>query len=38
MRSQNSIGSQLLYNLPMYGILNVITGMIGAKVFGKQEE
>jgi magnesium-transporting ATPase (P-type) len=38
MRNQNSIGKQLLYNLPMYGILNVITGMIGAKVFGKQEE
>ncbi|PAU92964.1 hypothetical protein CK503_13640 [Aliifodinibius salipaludis] len=37
MRGQNSIGTQLLYNLPMYGILNVFTGMIGAKVFGKQE-
>ncbi|WP_445666747.1 DUF4199 domain-containing protein [Fodinibius sp. AD559] len=37
MRNQNSIGTQLLYNLPMYGILNVLTGMIGAKVFGKQE-
>jgi hypothetical protein len=38
MRSQNSIGIQLLYSLPMYGILNIFTGMIGAKVFGKQEE
>ncbi|MEL7835264.1 DUF4199 domain-containing protein [Fodinibius sp. Rm-B-1B1-1] len=38
MRDQNSIGKQLLYNLPMYGILNVLTGMIGAKVFGSSEE
>lgn len=37
MRDQNSIGTQLLYNLPMYGILNVLTGMIGAKLFGKKE-
>lgn len=38
MRNQNSIGSQLMYNLPMFGILNVLTGMIGAKVFGSSKE
>lgn len=37
MRNRNSIGTQLLYNLPMYGILNVLTGMIGAKIFGNKE-
>lgn len=38
MRSQQNIGTQLLWGIPMYGILNLITGMIGAKVFGKKEE
>ncbi len=38
MRDQQSIGSQLLWGVPMYGILNLITGMIGAKVFGKDED
>lgn len=38
MRSQQSIGSQLLWGLPMYGILNLLTGMIGAKLFGKDED
>jgi uncharacterized membrane protein len=37
MRSQNNIGSQFLFSLPLYGILNILTGMIGAKVFGKKE-
>lgn len=37
VRSQQSIGSQLLWGIPMYGILNLITGMIGAKIFGKKE-
>lgn len=38
IRSQESITSQLLWGIPMYGILNLITGMIGAKIFGKKEE
>lgn len=37
IRSNNSIGMQLLWGLPINGILNLITGMIGAKIFGKQE-
>ncbi|MDX1671792.1 MAG: DUF4199 domain-containing protein [Balneolaceae bacterium] len=32
-RSQQQIGSQLLWGIPIFGILNLITGMIGAKVF-----
>lgn len=38
MRDQNNIGRQLMYSLPTYGILNILTGMIGAKVFGSSEE
>lgn len=38
MRGQQSLSTQLLYGLPMYGILNAITGMIGAKLFGKKED
>ena len=37
VRSQQSITSQLLWGIPIYGILNLITGMIGAKIFGKKE-
>ena len=38
IRSQENIGTQLLWGIPMYGILNLITGMIGAKLFGKEEQ
>ncbi|MEX2456139.1 MAG: DUF4199 domain-containing protein [Balneolaceae bacterium] len=38
MRSQQSIFSQILYGIPMYGILNLITGLIGVKIFGKKED
>lgn len=38
IRSQDSIGSQLLWGIPLYGILNLFTGMIGAKIFGKKED
>ena len=38
VRSQQSIVTQLLWGIPIYGILNMITGMIGAKIFGKKEE
>jgi hypothetical protein len=34
---QDNIWSQLLWSIPMYGILNLITGMIGAKIFGQKE-
>lgn len=37
IRSNNSIGMQLLWGLPINGILNLITGMIGAKIFGQRE-
>lgn len=37
IQSQNSIGTQLLWGIPLYGILNLITGMIGARIFSKQE-
>ena len=29
---------QVLYGFPLYGLLNVITAMIGVKVLGKEEE
>ena len=38
MRDQNNISTQLMYSLPTYGILNILTGMIGAKIFGSKEE
>jgi hypothetical protein len=38
MRSQRSIFQQLLYNVPMFGLLNLITGMVAVKVFGKKVE
>lgn len=38
MRSQQSIGTQLLWGIPMNGILNLITGIIGAKIFAEQED
>ncbi len=38
MRSEQSIFSQILYGIPMYGILNLITGLIGVKIFGKKED
>ncbi|SMO90969.1 DUF4199 domain-containing protein [Fodinibius sediminis] len=37
VRDQTSIGSQLLWGVPLYGILNLFTGMIGAKIFSKQQ-
>jgi len=38
LKNRNSIGTQLLWGLPMYGVLNLLTGMIGAKIFSKKEE
>lgn len=37
-RSQSSILSQLMWGIPINGILNLITGMIGAKIFSQNEE
>lgn len=37
LRSQNSILSQLMWGIPINGILNLVTGMIGAKIFGQNE-
>jgi uncharacterized membrane protein YidH (DUF202 family) len=37
IKSQQSIGTQLLWGIPINGILNLLTGMIGAKIFGKEE-
>lgn len=30
--------SQLLTGIPLYGVLNLITGMIGVKIFGQKEK
>lgn len=38
IRSGSSLGAQILYGIPMYGILNLISGMIGAKIFGQKKE
>lgn len=37
-REGDGIGSQLLSGIPLYGILNLITGMIGAKIFGSNPQ
>lgn len=33
-----SIGMQLLYGIPMYGILNLLTGMLGVSLFARKKE
>lgn len=38
MRSSTTLGGQLLWGIPISGILNLLSGMIGVKVFGKKEE
>jgi len=35
--SSQSIGRQLLIGIPLYGILNLLTGMIGVKLFAKEK-
>lgn len=37
MKGERDIISKLLWGLPFYGILNLITAMIGVKLFGKKE-
>lgn len=38
IRNQQNMGTQLLWNIPLYGMLNLITGIIGVKLFGKKED
>ena len=38
VRSSQSISQQLFWGIPVTGLLNLISGMIGAKIFGKKEE
>jgi len=38
VRAQQSFGSQILWGIPMYGILNLISAMIGVKIFAKKED
>lgn len=38
LRGSQTISHELFWGVPMYGILNLITGMIGAKIFGKDEK
>ncbi|MDX1587064.1 MAG: DUF4199 family protein [Balneolaceae bacterium] len=33
-----SIGMQLLYGIPIYGILNLLTGMLGVSLFARNKE
>lgn len=38
VRSSQSLAQQIFWGIPVTGLLNLISGMIGAKIFGKQEE
>ena len=38
VRAQQSFGAQILWGIPMYGILNLISAMIGVKIFAKKED
>lgn len=33
-----SIGMQLLYGIPMFGILNLVTGLIGVAIFARKKD
>lgn len=37
MREDQNIFAQIFWSVPMYGILNLLTGMIGAKSFSSRE-
>lgn len=37
VRSQQSFGSQIIWGIPMNGLLNLVTAMIGVKIFAKKE-
>ena len=38
VRSSQSLAQQIFWGIPVTGLLNLISGMIGAKIFGKQEK
>lgn len=38
VRQQSSFLSQILWGIPMSGILNLLTGMVGVKIFAKKED
>ncbi|PWN08157.1 DUF4199 domain-containing protein [Rhodohalobacter mucosus] len=38
VRSSQSLTQQLFWGIPVTGLLNLISGMIGAKIFGKKED
>jgi ABC-type transport system involved in multi-copper enzyme maturation permease subunit len=37
MREEQNIFSQIFWSIPMYGVLNLLTGMIGAKTLASKE-
>jgi hypothetical protein len=38
VRQQSSFVSQVLWGIPISGILNLLTGMVGVKIFAKKED
>ena len=38
VRQQSSFASQVLWGIPVSGILNLLTGMVGVKIFAKKED
>jgi hypothetical protein len=38
VRDQNSLVSQLIWGIPITGIINLLSGMVGVKIFGKKED
>ena len=38
VRSSQSVAQQIFWGIPVTGLLNLITGMIGTKIFAKKEE
>ena len=38
VRDQNSFFTQVIWGIPVSGILNLLTGMIGVKIFAKKED
>lgn len=38
IRDQNSIASQLLWGIPITGLINLLSGMVGVKIFAKKED
>ena len=38
IRDQNSISTQLLWGIPITGLINLLSGMVGVKIFAKKED